>query len=323
MNYFDAFNGDADGLCSLLQLRFAEPRDSELITGVKRDVKLVERAQAQPGDEVCVFDISLDVNRQAVNKSLAQGVRVRYFDHHFSGEIPRHPLFEAHIDTAHDVCTSLIVDRYLQGRYRGWAIVAAYGDNLDNIADALGEQAGYAQSEREALREIGQNLNYNAYGEVVSDLWIAPDELYHRMVKFENPLEFYHREPIVGALRNGRESDLKQARQLKPWRETAAAAVYKLPEAPWARRVSGAFANFVASSEPARAHAVIGENAGGGFWASVRAPKSNPHGADVLCRQFPSGGGRRAAAGIDRVPDERLQEFLDAFEALEWNRAKA
>ena len=34
--HFDVFNGDADGICALLQLRQTFP-DSKLVTGVKRD----------------------------------------------------------------------------------------------------------------------------------------------------------------------------------------------------------------------------------------------------------------------------------------------
>lgn len=323
MTYFDAFNGDADGLCSLLQVRLVEPHASTLVTGVKRDVKLVARALAQAGDVVSVFDVSFDVNRDAVAAHLQNGVSVRYFDHHFSGEVPQHPLLEPHIDTAHDVCTSLIVDKYLRGAFRGWAIVAAYGDNLDAIADRLAAQAGYGVRESAGLRELGQNINYNAYGETVSDLLIAPDELYQLMTPYHDPFEFFRKEPIVNALRSGREADLIRAQLLPPWRETTLSVVYKLPEAAWARRVSGAFANFVASKELTRAHAVIGENRGGGYWVSVRSPRANPVGADALCRRFPSGGGRRAAAGIDSVPEERLQEFLEMFESLDWNETTA
>jgi hypothetical protein len=43
MNPIDCFNGDADGLCALHQLRLAEPAESELVTGVKRDIQLLER----------------------------------------------------------------------------------------------------------------------------------------------------------------------------------------------------------------------------------------------------------------------------------------
>ncbi len=57
MNY-DIFNGDADGIIALLQLRLADPIDSQLITGVKRDIKLVEKVDVQAGDELTVLDIS-------------------------------------------------------------------------------------------------------------------------------------------------------------------------------------------------------------------------------------------------------------------------
>ena len=55
MRRIDVFNGDADGLCALRQLRLAEPAASELVTGVKRDIALLERAEvgrAGPGDLV-------------------------------------------------------------------------------------------------------------------------------------------------------------------------------------------------------------------------------------------------------------------------------
>ena len=39
----DVFNGDADGLCALHQLRLAEPlADAQLVTGVKRDIALLD-----------------------------------------------------------------------------------------------------------------------------------------------------------------------------------------------------------------------------------------------------------------------------------------
>ena len=58
--FWDVFNGDADGICALLQLRLAEPRNSQLITGIKRDIALLDRVDAQSGDQVTVLDISLD-----------------------------------------------------------------------------------------------------------------------------------------------------------------------------------------------------------------------------------------------------------------------
>ena len=38
MTCYDVFNGDADGICALQQLRLREPREAELVTGMKRDM---------------------------------------------------------------------------------------------------------------------------------------------------------------------------------------------------------------------------------------------------------------------------------------------
>ncbi len=46
MTTFDVFNGDADGICALLQLRLANPLESILVTGVKRDIRLLQRVDA-------------------------------------------------------------------------------------------------------------------------------------------------------------------------------------------------------------------------------------------------------------------------------------
>ena len=50
MRQIDVFNGDADGICALLQLRKAEPRDATLVTGVKRDINLLAKVDAGAGD---------------------------------------------------------------------------------------------------------------------------------------------------------------------------------------------------------------------------------------------------------------------------------
>ena len=59
MPLIDVFNGDADGLCALHQLRLADPADSELVTGPKRDISLLKRVQARAGDRITVLDLTL------------------------------------------------------------------------------------------------------------------------------------------------------------------------------------------------------------------------------------------------------------------------
>jgi hypothetical protein len=38
MTIYDVFNGDADGICALIQLLLAEPCDTTLVIGVKLDI---------------------------------------------------------------------------------------------------------------------------------------------------------------------------------------------------------------------------------------------------------------------------------------------
>ena len=64
MTCYYAFNGDADGLCALQQLRLVEAQQATLVTGVKRDIALLRRIQGQAGDAVTVLDVSLHQNRE-------------------------------------------------------------------------------------------------------------------------------------------------------------------------------------------------------------------------------------------------------------------
>ena len=88
MRYFDVFNGDADGICALHQLRLADPVDSQLFTGIKRDIELLGSVPAGAGDRVTVLDVSLDRNRAGLMALLERGAHVRYFDHHYAGPLP-------------------------------------------------------------------------------------------------------------------------------------------------------------------------------------------------------------------------------------------
>ena len=86
---YDVFNGDADGICALIQLRLVEPRpDATLVTGVKRDIQLLGRIPDEDVDRVTALDISFDKNRGDVDRLLAAGADLFFCDHHFSGDIP-------------------------------------------------------------------------------------------------------------------------------------------------------------------------------------------------------------------------------------------
>jgi len=312
MRFYDIFNGDADGLCALHQLRLADPRAGTLITGVKRDIALLARVTPESGDELTVLDVSLDVNRQALLGALQIGARVRYFDHHFAGEIPRHGLLEAHIDTSATVCTSLIVDRHLRGRHRAWAIVAAFGDNLLAQAYSAAAERGLRHAEIETLRELGECLNYNAYGGFIEDLHFHPAELYRRLQGFVDPLEFARHAPEFRALQAAYAEDLERALRTPVEMIGKVCAAVFLPDEKWSRRVNGVLANELARRHPQRAHAVL-THRDGGFSVSLRAPQSGTPGIHQVARQFPNGNGRAAAAGIEFLPQGEITSLFRAL----------
>ena len=312
----DIFNGDADGICALTQLRNAEPRQSTLITGLKRDVALVEKAECSAGDRVTALDLSFDKNRDGVLKALQAGAEVFYVDHHFAGEIPESDKLTTIIDTDPNVCTSLLINGYLKGKYVDWAVTGAFGDNLRTSARTLAGPLGYSEKQLSLLENLGIYMNYNGYGSSLADLHFPPAELFQLVRSFPTPFAFIEDSADAFAkLEAGYRGDMAAATAVKPVRETEKVAVIVLPNEAWARRVSGVYSNDLANGSAGRAHAVLTERADGTYLVSVRAPLDNKQGADALCRQFPTGGGRAAAAGINALPADQLDAFIDALTA--------
>jgi hypothetical protein len=317
MQFYDIFNGDADGLCALQQLRLEEPRAAVLVTGVKRDIRLLERVTARAGDELTVLDISLRTNACDLKRLLDAGARCRYFDHHAAGDIPQHANLKSFIDTAPDTCTSLIVDRYLSGRQRLWAVVAAFGDNLAEAALHAAAPLRLDDGDLQRLRQLGEAINYNAYGDTVDDLHYPPADLFETLRAYRDPRDFINNEPVFEVLRNALADDLERAEALAPELERRRCVAYILPDAAWSRRIHGYFGNQLARGRPERAHALLVRKAGG-YIVSVRAPIERPHGADTLCLKFETGGGRKAAAGINLLPEPELKRFIAEFEKAFW-----
>ena len=315
--HYDIFNGDADGICALIQLRLDQPIESTLITGIKRDIQLLDKISVNPGDSLTVLDISLEKNNRRVIEFLGAGASIFYVDHHQPGDIPSHPNLKALIDTSSTTCTSLLVNQHLNGKYALWAVTAAFGDNLNQSAEKLAATLSLGGAKLDALKELGIYINYNGYGSSVSDLHFAPDVLYREMVHFASPFDFISGNHITfEKLENGYNQDMTTAENIKPEYISNAVAVFLLPDVAWARRVSGVFGNHLANLNPVKAHAVLSINKEGGYLISVRAPLNNSVGADEFCSQFATGGGRKSAAGINHLPKEQLGDFIDKFDAF-------
>ncbi len=311
MASFDVFNGDADGIISLVQMRRADPRpDAQLITGRKRDINLLNRVNAGAGDHVTVLDISMRSNIDDLNRILRNGASVFYADHHNAGDMPRHPNLHAAIDTSPEICTALIIDSCLEGAYRAWAVTAAFGDNFPKIATA---NATGLDLPLEQLERLGMLVNYNGYGTDISDLHFHPADLYRALAHYDTPIDFLGGSPTVyDKLNNGYEADLHAAKTAKVLDESPTGLILELPDAASSRRISGVYGNKLAQENPNRAHAIL-TRTGDNYLVSVRAPLTNRTGADTLCLQFETGGGRAAAAGINALPERDVDRFIDAF----------
>jgi nanoRNase/pAp phosphatase (c-di-AMP/oligoRNAs hydrolase) len=141
MTYIDIFNCDGDGICALTQLHNAHPREAKLVTGVKRNIQLVDTVNFKAHDQITILDISLDKNIKGVRNALATEAQVFYVDHHYAGTTPKHKNLKTLINTSSNTCTSLLINQYLKDQFIDWAIVGAFGDNLITTANDLGKQS--------------------------------------------------------------------------------------------------------------------------------------------------------------------------------------
>jgi hypothetical protein len=312
---YDVFNGDADGICALVQLRQAEPRDTTLVTGVKRNIQLLKQVTPNGGDRVTVLDISMAKNNLDLVRILDSGATVFYVDHHSSGPVPASSSLISLINESANVSTSVLVNQYLRGSKLLWATVGTFGDNLKQVANGMLKNTDISREQRDLLEKLGIYMNYNGYGADIEDLHFAPADLYCAVIPYSSPLEFIDVERHqFDKLESGYHQDLNAANQVKPYIQKSATSAYILPDQPWARRVSGAFSNNLTNKHPQKAHAVLTQKSCGNYLVSVRAPLSNKTGASRLCSSFATGGGREAAAGINNLPSGQLDEFMAKFQ---------
>ena len=309
---YDIFNGDADGIIALLQLQLANPTDTIKVTGVKRDIQLMQKITPQEGDCIRVLDISMEKNMPALHDALCVGARVMYVDHHKAGDIPNHTNLFAHIDLDANMCTSLIVSDLIDKQFHLWAITAAYGDNLFAKADSEADKLGLTELHKSQLKAFGTYINYNGYGSEVADLHFAPEDLFELLVQYKSPFDAINdKSSVYYTLEQAYKADMEKAANAQVLHDCETAKVILLEDEAWARRVSGVLGNDLANRSPNKAHAVLTFNNKGSYLVSVRAPLNNKQGAVDVCSQFATGGGRAAAAGINELPKLQVANFVE------------
>lgn len=320
------FNGDADGIVAqhILGLEIGAP--DARITGRKRDIDLLRTAPPMERGSLHVMDVSLRRNLDALMALLpvmdTGGLDVTWYDHHDPGEPPSHPSLTLHINQAPDTCTGAIVNAVLGHKHPLWAAMAAYGDNLSATASALAASGGASSHEAALLRRVGVLLNYNAYGDEPGDALFDAADIAARMAGIESALDFCWDQTLIGPLAARFDEDRELFDRLDPLVESSAASAYLVPDEAFARRYGATWANERVMLNPSQALAVIHPRKDGTFTVSIRSPRDwrmekgkegAVRSAAELAKEFPTGGGRKLAAGIDELPADQLRRFTDRF----------
>jgi hypothetical protein len=153
---------------------------------------LLSRVDAKSGDHITVIDIYFEKNISNVIRVIDNGVSIDYFDHHKTGDLIQHDNLFTDITLVADTCTSLIIDKRLNGQYQTWVLTAAFGDNLFEVAMSLAIQSGFTDNELATLKQLGILLNYNGYdyNAGVDDLFFHPAKLFEKLLTFATPFDF-------------------------------------------------------------------------------------------------------------------------------------
>lgn len=312
----DVFNGDADGITSVLQFKKHTNSDSKLITGVKRDIDLLRKIDINKTKELRVFDISLEKNLTYIKSIIKNKINTIYFDHHKPGNIPKSKYFEYYINTRPTICTSLLVSKYFADQYLEWAIVGAYGDNLIEVADKEFARVGKTMQQRKQLHQLGKLINYNGYGLNIDDLHFDPADLVKALMAYSSPYELVKdSNSPFHILKDSYSEDLFKAEQSKTIYQSNKLKVIVMHGDAWANRISGEYGNILANKHPNRAHIILTELQDE-YRVSIRSPKREPFGAFKLAQKFPSGGGREGAAGINFLEKNLLDDLLKNAKAM-------
>lgn len=316
MTNYDVFNGDTDGIFAWHQLRLTHPRDAEIVTGVKRDVNLASKVNAEEGDLVTIMDVSHAKNRKDVQRILDSGAIIEYFDHHDPKELIEHPNITYHINTEPNISTGLIVNSHVNGQNRLWSIATAFGDNHLDLAMNMAKSESLSDEQVLILKQIGLVVNYNSYGQTIEDLFYSPEEIAEAARACGSDIfKFLEQGDIFSTLLENFNADMSSAVCQEPFSISENGVIYTLPNEAWTHRIMGSFSNHLVSTNKNLACAIAVLNSDGTYRISVRSSINNPHGAGNLCGNF-GGGGREKAGGINNLPASDMNTFKEEFEKV-------
>lgn len=317
MMVYDIFNGDADGIFSVIQFQKKYPQKTKLITGIKRDIELLKDLEPNSDDYLRIFDISMKKNMPYLSGLLKRNIDIIYFDHHDPGNIPLKNNLESYISTSPNACTSLLVSAYLKKEFHIWAIPGIFGDNLSDVALEESKKLKLGYKEIQKLKILGELVNYNSYGETIGDLTVHPKLLLEEIIEYDSPLNVIdNKSSLINEIQEVFTSDYQQAKKSETLYTDENVSVIKMKNHISSNRISGYYSNHIANENPYKAHAIITTNKEKNIKVSIRAPLNKNKGAVAVAKKFPTGGGRERAAGINNLPIEMLDEFIKEFSSF-------
>ena len=309
MKNIDVFNGDSDGIISLLQLEFVDPKNATLLTGTKRQRNLLKNISPSQAN-LRILDLCLDDNYLKIKEFLSLSSNVFFVDHHKAKNQVKAKNFISHIDISSQTCTALIINKMLKNKYLTWAIAAAFGDNITKTAAQLAKVLDLNQKQIDFLKTLGTIINYNSYGIDKSDLHFYPENLYKKLLEYKDPFELLkQKNSIYFELLELYNLDKKALNSVKPHTKNEILNTFILEKSAKSNRISGIFSNLISNQEPKKANLIITFNKDDSYRVSIRAPKDYQLGADLIAKEF-KGGGRNAAAGIDFLDKNQLAELI-------------
>lgn len=312
----DCFNGDADGILSLIILRHIKPINSnnqKLITGVKRDIKLCKKIVTEnyKNSEISILDLSFDKNFKELKQIIDNTKSIFYIDHHKADKLFYHDKLTTVIDESPDVCTATLIYKYFKAENQvNWAIAAAFGDNMYETALRLANRNHLSYQHIKQLQELGTLVNYNSYGTVIDELIYHPAELYKHLIEYDQPSDVIKdKSSAFYKLKKYYQKDISYCSKIK-LQFIENTCIVNLPNKTWAHRVSGTLGNKLSYSYKEKAILIITQIDINNVVINLRAPKQNPYGAGYICSKFEVGGGRESAAGINKLTNTKINKLV-------------
>ena len=169
------------------------------------------------------------------------------------------------------------------------------------------------------LKEIGETLNYNGYGNQESDLTVHPKDVYLDIQKYKSPFQYKKLSEIYNKINTQMKSDETELNSSEILHTSKTGNIILLPTQKHLLDTR-IYSNKQTTDNPSKAFAILTNINEDTYRISIRSPKNNPVGASKLALSFPTSGGReKDLVKINELPKTELKNFIEKFEYIYGN----